>query len=131
MTRRPGRGADRSGADGGSATLWVVACIALLLLVTEVAVVRAAAVVARHRAESGADLAALAAAGRIGVGGDACAAAARVAAANGVRLQACAVRLAADGRSGSVRTRVTLRVHLPVVGARQVVAGARAGRLPA
>ena len=110
--------------------MWVIGCIALLLVVTEVAVVRSAAVVARHRAESAADLTALAAAGRIGVDDAQCAAAARVAAANGVRLRICTVHLDADGRSGSVLTRVVLPVDLPVVGSRDVTADARAGRLP-
>ncbi len=116
--------------DAGSATLWVVGCIALLLVITEVAVVRAAAVVARHRAESAADLAALAAAQHIGIDDAQCAAAARIAAANAARLQSCSVHLAADGRSGSVLARVVLHVHLPVAGSRDVAASARAGRLP-
>jgi Putative Flp pilus-assembly TadE/G-like len=50
---------------------------------------RGAAVIARHRAESAADLAALAGAGRIGIGGDPCAAAAAIAAG----LTSCEVRL--------------------------------------
>ena len=123
MTYRP--------VDRGSATLWVIGCIALLLVVAEVATVRTAAVVARHRAESAADLAALAAAQHIGIDDGLCAAAARVALANGARLQGCAPQLAADGRSGTVVARVVLSVHLPVAGSRQVVASARAGRLPA
>ncbi|WP_375500476.1 Rv3654c family TadE-like protein [uncultured Jatrophihabitans sp.] len=114
----------------GSATLWVVGCIALLLVVAEVATVRAAAVVARHRAESAADLAALAAAGRIGVDDQSCTAAGHVATANGARLRTCTVHLAGDGRSGTVLARVVLHVHLPIAGSRDVVASARAGRLP-
>lgn len=118
-------------SDHGSATLWVIGCIALLLVVAEVATLRTAAVVARHRAESAADLAALAAAQHIGVDDGPCAAAAQVAVANGARLQRCTVALAADGRSGTVLARVELSVHLPVAGSRKVLASARAGRLPA
>lgn len=115
----------------GSATLWVIGAIALLLVVTEVAVVRTAAVVARHRAESAADLAALAAAQHIGIDDGQCAAAALVATANGARLRDCAVHLDAGGRSGTVLARVVLHIRLPVAGARDVVASARAGRLAA
>jgi secretion/DNA translocation related TadE-like protein len=109
----------------------VVSCCALLLVLGGVATVRALAVLARHRAEAGADLAALAAAGRIGVGDDACSAASENARRNGVRLRSCRLQLAADGRSGTVALTVVLRVHLPVVGQRDVVASARAARLPA
>ncbi|MGI8678474.1 MAG: pilus assembly protein TadG-related protein [Jatrophihabitans sp.] len=147
--------ASPQGREAGSATIWVISCCALLLVVSSVAALRAAAVVARHRAESGADLAALAAAGRIGVdggtagggtggggaagadwmagisAGTACAAAARTAAVNGSRLRSCRVELAADARSGTVSVSVQATVHMPVVGTQQVVASARAGRLPA
>lgn len=115
--------------DRGSTSIWVLTASVLLLFVAVVGSVRAAAVVIRHRAESAADLAALAGAGRIGVDGDSCAAARSVAAANGARLVACRTDLAPDQRSGTVVTRVTLEVHLPLAGARSVVASARAGRL--
>lgn len=115
--------------DAGSASIWVLSCAALLLVVAAAGVVRAAAVVARHRAESAADLAALAAAGRIGVSGSICPAAAAVAVANGARLRSCTPALAPDGRSGTVVTTVALPVALPVVGRREVIASARAGRL--
>ena len=116
-------------ADAGSASIWVLSCAALLLVVAAAGVVRAAALVARHRAESAADLAALAAAGRIGVSESICPAAAAVAAANGARMRSCTPALAPDGRSGSVVTTVGLSVSLPIVGRREVVASARAGRL--
>ncbi|HZC71212.1 MAG TPA: Rv3654c family TadE-like protein [Jatrophihabitans sp.] len=117
-------------ADRGSATIWVVACCALLMTMAGAATVRALAVLARHRAEASADLAALAAAGRIGVGGDACEAAARVAGRNAARLRTCTVQLAPDGRSGTVSVSVALTARLPLVGSRQVVATARAAREP-
>jgi secretion/DNA translocation related TadE-like protein len=108
----------------------VLASCALLLVVAGVGTVRALAVVARHRAESSADLVALAGAGEIGVADDECAAAARIATSNGVRLHSCRVAVAADGRSGTVSVVVAGRVDLPLVGSRDVTATARAGRRP-
>ena len=116
--------------DRGSATIWVVACCALLVMVAGVATIRVLAVLARHHAESNADLVALAAAGQIGVSEDECGTAARVAAGNGGRLRTCQVRLAPDGRSGTVSVSIAVTARLPVVGTRDVVATARAARLP-
>lgn len=101
-----------------------------MLAVGYAVVLRDAAVLARHRAESAADLAALAGAGQIGTGGAVCLAARRIAADNGARLVACASELAADGRSGTVHVRVESSVRLPVVGSKLVTATARAGRDP-
>jgi secretion/DNA translocation related TadE-like protein len=101
------------------------------MLVGVVAALRSTAVLARHRAESAADFAALAAAGQIGVSVGACAAAGRVAAANGAALVGCRVDLASDGRSGVVDVEVRLAVRLPIAGRQQIVATARAARLPA
>jgi secretion/DNA translocation related TadE-like protein len=96
-----------------------------------VATARGLAVLARHRAESAADLAALAAAGQIGVNDQGCAVAAQVARDGGGTLRTCLVRLAGDGRSGTVSVRVTVTVRLPIVSAQTVSASARAARLPA
>ena len=96
--------------------------------------VRTTAVVARHRAESAADLAALAAAAAIGVADDSeavCAAAGPIAEANGASLASCAPAIDADGRTGSVTIRATVRAHLPLWGTVRTSATARAGRLPA
>lgn len=123
----PGRGVDDAG-DRGSASIWVLALASLLLVVAGVVTDRGLAVLARHRVESAADLAALAAAGRIGLGGDPCAAAAATAAANGAVLRSCVASLVGDGRRGAVLVRVALSVRLPGVGDRVVVASARAGR---
>jgi secretion/DNA translocation related TadE-like protein len=117
-------------ADGGSASIWVLSCCVLLMAVAGVATVRGVAVLSRHRAESSADLAALAAAGQIGVSDHACAAAERIAERNGARLRSCHLTLAPGGRSGTVVVSVMLAAQLPVVGRHQVVATARAGRLP-
>lgn len=120
----------RHGAERGAAALWVLACGAVVLAVAAALTVRSLAVLARHRAEAAADLAALSAAARIGIGGDPCAAAERIAAANGAQLVRCAPALDAGGRSGSVRVVVRVRARLPVVGTRTVLARARAARLP-
>jgi secretion/DNA translocation related TadE-like protein len=108
----------------------VLACCALLLVVTGVVVVRTLAVAARHRAESAADLAALAGAGRIGIDGGECGAAGAIARANGAALSSCRVTLDPGGRSGSVVVQLRAAERLPVIGERGVMASARAGRLP-
>jgi secretion/DNA translocation related TadE-like protein len=117
--------------DCGSASVWVLACSALVLLIGVATSMRTSAVLARHRAESAADFAALAAAGRIGLGGDGCAAAAALAAANGATLVSCRAELGPDGRTGTVDVSVSLAVRLPVLGAERVIVTARAGRLAA
>jgi secretion/DNA translocation related TadE-like protein len=117
--------------DRGSASIWVLSCCALLMVIAAFATVRGLAVLGRHRAESGADLAALAAAGQIGVSDAECAAAARIAAANGARLTSCHLSLHPDGRSGTVVVGVIATLRLPVVGSRSVHATARAARLRA
>jgi secretion/DNA translocation related TadE-like protein len=117
--------------DGGSATVWVIACCALVVLIGTASVERTLAVLARHRVETAADLAALAGAGRIGVDATCCAAAGRTAQDNGARLTRCSLRLGADGRTGAVSVVVRLAVHLPIVGGATVTAGARAGRVAA
>ena len=110
MTRpRLGRRSEcRSKAgDAGSATVWVLCCC-LLVWAGLAALARGSAVVARHRAESAADLAALAAAKAALSGADPCPrAAAVVAAAGAARLERCA--LAAD-------LSVTVQVSVPASG---------------
>jgi secretion/DNA translocation related TadE-like protein len=120
----------RTARDRGSASVYVLVGAALVLLIGLAVAARSAAVLTRHRAESAADLAALAAAGQIGVGSDPCGAAAVVATANDARLGSCSVALDAGGRSGSVTVSVRVTGRLPLVGARAVQSSARAGRLP-
>jgi secretion/DNA translocation related TadE-like protein len=117
----------REVTDRGSATLWVIAAIILVVAVATAGVARTRAVVGRHRAESAADLTALAAATGIGTT-DPCRLGADVARANGASMIECVPRLAPDGRSGSVRVRVRCAMTLPVVGDRQAEATARAAR---
>ncbi|MFI6034310.1 Rv3654c family TadE-like protein [Streptomyces sp. NPDC051315] len=90
-----GRGVGRyrgRGSDRGSATVWTVGAIAVLCVVFGAVLALGQAVLARHRAAGGADLAALAAAGHWTDGATAaCARAERVARAQGARLVRCAV----------------------------------------
>lgn len=128
--RRPTASRGRVRTDRGAASVWVLACSTLVLVIGIAVSLRTSAVLARHRAESAADLAALAAAARIGLADDVCAAAAPIARANGAVLVRCRAAPAADGRSGTVDVQVSVEVRLPVVGARLATASARAGRLP-
>lgn len=121
---------DDDPTDRGSATIWVVAASALLLVIAVVLTVRSHAVVVRHRAEFAADAAALAAAGQIGVSAQPCRAAQIVATANGGTVRRCIVNLAPDGRSGQVSVTVALAVNLPIAGRNVVQASARAARDP-
>lgn len=75
--------------ERGAATVLTVAVLGLLLLVAGALAVVGAMVVAHREAQSAADLAALAGARSLADGGDACAVAAEIAAANGARLTAC------------------------------------------
>jgi secretion/DNA translocation related TadE-like protein len=120
--------------ERGAATIWVLTCSTIVLLLALVVAIRASAILARHRAERAADLAALAAAGRIGYVSDAaeiCSAAGAIAAANGGRLLSCTPSLRPDGLSGAVTVRAAVLAALPVVGRVQATASARAARLPA
>ena len=112
--------------ERGSATVWAVALAGVLAAVGLAAVLVGAAVVARHRAASAADLAALAAASRA-VAGDpaACATADEVAQANGAALTTCAV-----GDGAVVEVTVEVGVLLGPLGTRSASAVARAGPVP-
>jgi secretion/DNA translocation related TadE-like protein len=82
--------------DRGSATVWVVVACLVTWSVAILALTIGAAVVARHRAASAADLAALASARVLADGvGDPCAAAVQVATASRARVVGC--ELLADG----------------------------------
>ncbi|MET9683078.1 Rv3654c family TadE-like protein [Streptomyces coeruleorubidus] len=107
-------------SDQGSATVWSVGAIAVLCVVFGIVLALGQAVVIRHRAAGGADLAALAAADHWAEGGTAaCARAGRVARAQGVRLVRCEVVgeisdvTAASGR-GPFAAEVRARAGPPV-----------------
>lgn len=79
-------------SDRGSATVWSVGVITVLCVVFGAVLALGQAVVVRHRAAGGADLAALAAADHWAEGtAGACARAERVATAQGVRLVRCVI----------------------------------------
>lgn len=81
---------NRSRADRGSASLWLLAVGVLLVGVALAGAAVGAARVARHQAQAAADLAALAGAARVLEGRDAaCARAAAFAGQNGGRLVTC------------------------------------------
>ena len=78
--------------DRGVATVYTCLGIVVLVAITGLAVHLGAATLARQRAETGADLAALAGAVKVLQGPDVmCASVIRVAVANGVEVQTCSV----------------------------------------
>jgi secretion/DNA translocation related TadE-like protein len=107
--------------DEGSGTVLALALVAVLTSLVLACAGLGAAVVARHRADSAADLGALAAADRsLGRSpGDPCTAAARVVRAGGAQLTAC--RVASDASVS-----VSVQVPLPRPWSRLGVAQARA-----
>lgn len=105
--------------EGGSATVLVLACLLAGSLLCGLWVQAGRAALARQRAETAADLAALAAANslsRPGAESSACAAASRVAASNGARLETCLI----DADSG---VEVAVRVNEPMVAGSRAHAG--------
>jgi secretion/DNA translocation related TadE-like protein len=115
--------------ERGSATIWVLACSLVVLAFGTTVSIRSLAVAARHHAQSAADLAALAGADRIGLGGDPCTAASDVARANHAAITSCVTAVDPSGRSGTVTLTATVEVQLPIVGAVSAGESARAGRL--
>jgi secretion/DNA translocation related TadE-like protein len=111
-------------SDRGSATIWMLAAVGVLALVTAAATLRTAAVLARHRTETAADFAALAAASRLGTS-DACSTARQIAVANGTTLETCELN------GETVRVEVSRTFAFPGLGQHTVTARARAGFLPA
>ncbi len=78
--------------DSGVATVYACLGIVVLLIVTGLGLHLGASTLARQRAETGADLAALAGASKVLQGPDVvCATVVRVAVANGVDVQSCSV----------------------------------------
>ncbi|MFE0641261.1 Rv3654c family TadE-like protein [Streptomyces sp. NPDC058877] len=115
--RELGRAARRT--DRGAATAWAVFAACTLCVVFGTVLALGQAVVARHRAGGAADLAALAAADRALWGeAEACAAASRVASAQGAELVRCSVRdevaeVIARGVHGPYRPEVRSRAGPP------------------
>lgn len=112
----------RAGSDRGSATVWASGAIAVLLVVAVAGIHLGAALLARHRAESAADLAALAAAGRAVAGAEvACARASGLAERMAVELVACRL----EGWDALVEVRV--RPGGPLAALGTATSRARAG----
>lgn len=86
-----GLAAPTGSTERGSGTVLVLAFAAVLLLVGCALGVVAALVHAHRVAQSGADLAALAGARALSLGGDPCMEAARIAVADGVRVTRCGI----------------------------------------
>ncbi|WP_369069647.1 Rv3654c family TadE-like protein [Kineococcus terrestris] len=132
MLRAPAPARGTGGPDRGSGTVLVLAlgCVALTALLLVLAL--GGAVVARHRAASAADLAALAAAdvllGR--AGGEPCERAARVVTAHGAAAPDAAAPVlvaCAPAADGSVLVRVAVPVSGPLGALGPARAAARAG----
>lgn len=108
-------------ADSGSATVLAAVGLAAMLVLLTLGLQVAGAVIARHRAEAAADLAALAGAGQLLLGPEAgCAAAAAIANQNGATVADC------SWQDMDVLITVQLPVHLGPV-ASSAVGRARAG----
>ncbi|MEV4290043.1 Rv3654c family TadE-like protein [Nonomuraea bangladeshensis] len=121
VTRRD----DADAGERGSATLWGVALMGLLMAVVTAFATAGTARVARHRVNDAADLSALAAA-RLALldPQEACARAGALAADNGVEMTRCEI----SGEVADVWT--ALSISLPVVGTGTVRGRARAGPAP-
>ena len=116
----------RPSGDRGSATVWVLALSGVLAVLATAVVLVGGATVARHRANTAADLAALAAAGRAVLDQPgACELAAEVAGANAATLDSCSV-----DASSVVEVRVKVPVRLGRLGVWSAEARARAGPVP-
>ncbi len=89
--------------DRGSATPFAIACLGLLVLLAGALGVVSAMVHAQRRAQSAADLAALAAAQALARGAEGCVVGGRIAALNGAAVTSCEV----SGRQVRLRVEVT------------------------
>ncbi|QDQ96455.1 Rv3654c family TadE-like protein [Tomitella fengzijianii] len=97
-------GARRAPREAGSATVFAALGMLAVLAFTALCVQVGGAVVARHRAQAAADLAALAAAAALADGAEACSAARPVARRNGAGVSACEV----EGRTVLVHATASL-----------------------
>ncbi|GIG63820.1 Rv3654c family TadE-like protein [Phytomonospora endophytica] len=114
----------RPGDDTGAASVSALAVALSVLLFALLGVTFATALHARHRAQSAADFAALAAAGRALEGqGEACARAAAIAGANGATVESCAL----EGLDAVVTVSVTPGFAPTAALGGAATAGARAG----
>ena len=112
----------RTGEDRGVATVWAAGAIAILMSLTVFGLHLGGAILARHQAQSAADLAALAGAGSAVAGEQAaCSRVRAVTERMRVRLVACSVR------EWDVLVQVTARPGGPLGGLGEATGQARAG----
>jgi secretion/DNA translocation related TadE-like protein len=111
------RGRDAGPRDRGSGTIYVLAMVAVVVLLTSAGLGLGQALVARHRAAAAADLSAISAASRVLDGPvSACKTAALVARAQGARLTRCRI----DGEVADVTVEILsglLSAYYPATGA--------------
>ncbi|WP_197042511.1 Rv3654c family TadE-like protein [Microbispora rosea] len=115
-------GGGPSSRERGSATIWTIALMtavwAMAMVVVQVGVAR----VARHRAQSAADLGALGAARvALAVPDEACRRAGAITVANGASLRSCSLS------GGVAEVAVTVRFVVPLLGPATATASASAG----
>jgi secretion/DNA translocation related TadE-like protein len=111
------------GKERGSATIWMIGLMTLIFAVAAAVTFTGMARVARHRAQSAADLSALAAARLAFADPDrGCAEASSLAVGNGAKVTRCFI----DG-DGIADVQVAVRLSLPVAGGLTVATVARAG----
>lgn len=113
---------DPAGDERGAATVWAAGVLAVLMSLTVFGLHLGGAILARHQAESAADLAALAAAGRVLAGErQACDQARVVSGRMRVRLVSC------SARGWQIRVQVAVRPAGPLARLGDATAQARAG----
>jgi secretion/DNA translocation related TadE-like protein len=110
----------RARDESGAAVVLALGLVAILVFLAAICVGTVAIVLAHRRAQVAADLASLAAAASLQSGGDACAAAGRIAGRHGAAVTRCLV----EGPTVLVATSVSLPAAL---GGEEVPARARAG----
>ncbi|MEU8200821.1 Rv3654c family TadE-like protein [Streptosporangium sp. NPDC049046] len=116
-------GMRRESAQRGSATIWTVGLMALVFAVAVAVVFAGMARVARHRAQSAADLSALAAARLAFADPDrSCLRASSLAADNKARITRCSL-----SEGGVADIEVVMEVSLPLKGPVSITSRARAG----
>ena len=120
MTRPPRNLRDQRD-ERGAATLLVTSMLGVLLLATVGVAGAGRLLLAHHRVQASADLAAVAGADALAQGSEACDAAESIARANGAELEQCLV----DGPDVTVST--TVAVHLPTGYVAVLTGRARAG----
>ncbi|TQS13383.1 flp pilus-assembly TadE/G-like family protein [Microbispora sp. SCL1-1] len=116
------RGPASFGRERGSATIWTIALMIFVWAAAMVVVQVGVARVARHRAQSAADLSALGAARvALAVPDEACHRAEAITVANGAVLRSCSLS------GGVAEIVVTMRFVVPLLGSATATASASAG----